>query len=142
MEWTDVPILKKEELKNFSGRRRIIYQEGYIEKLLNIAFDTVLVFDDFKALFIRKQSELNALRSLIIRRRQRKLDIFIVAHGFTEVVPSYLLTFADKFILFRTLDNPYRVKDRFQNYDLIEQAQKRVNQKAVEIKHYHEIIQY
>ncbi len=140
MEWTHIPLLQKNELTTFTNQRRIIYKEGHLQHLLEIAYDTILVFDDFKALFIKKQAEINALRSLIIRRRQRKLDIFIVAHGFTEIIPSYLLTFANQFILFRTLDNPARVKDRFLDFQKISEAQKRVNEFSKQKTHYFEII--
>ena len=110
-----------------------------MQLLAHKAADMIIVFDDFKAFFITKQVELNAIRSLAIRRRQRMLDLFIVAHGFTEIVPSYLFTFASKIILFRTLDNLARIKNRLVDYDRILEAQKRVNSKD---EHHFEILNF
>ncbi len=127
MEWTDIPLVDRKELTTFSGIKRLIYKEGDMRLLAEKIANCVLIFDDFKALFLEKRSEINALRTLAIRRRQRMLDLFIVAHGFTEIVPSYLFTFASKIILFRTLDNLTRIKNRLIDYEQVLAAQQKVN---------------
>ncbi len=139
MEWTDIPLIDRKNLNKFEGTGRLIYRHGDMQLLARSAADMIIVFDDFKAFFITKQVELNAIRSLAIRRRQRMLDIFIVAHGFTEIVPSFLFTFATKIILFRTLDNLARAKKRLVDYDRVLEAQKRVNAKD---EHHFEILNF
>ncbi len=141
-EWRDVPFLRRRELKSFTGLHKIVYREGDLERLANEFRNGVLVFDDFKALFIAKRRELDALRSLAIRRRQRNIDIYISAHGFTEIVPTYLFSFTTKIILFKTLDNPARVRDRLLNYNFILERQRHVNETADRDPHYFEIISF
>jgi len=139
MEWTDIPIIDKKELTSFTGTKRLIYDDGDLQLLAKKYANGILIFDDFKALFLTKQAEINALRTLAIRRRQRMLDLFIVAHGFTEITPSYLFTFSSKIILFKTLDNLSRIKNRLVDYDRVFEAQQKVN-KAKD--HYFEILNF
>lgn len=139
MEWTDVSLINKKELTSFTGTKRLIYEEGDLQLLAKKYAKGILIFDDFKALFLSKQAEINALRTLAIRRRQRMLDLFIVAHGFTEITPSYLFTFASKIILFKTLDNLSRIKTRLVDYDRVFEAQQKVNNAK---DHYFKILNF
>jgi molybdopterin-guanine dinucleotide biosynthesis protein len=141
-EWTHLQNIARKDIKSFSGTKRLIYRENDFIGLNNKLRNAILVCDDFKNFAITKRREIEALRSLAIRRRQKMLDIFIVAHGFTEVVPSFLFTFADKIILFKTNDNPAKVKYRLNDFDKILETQKRVNRKASSEQHYFEIIEY
>lgn len=138
--WQDLNLTNKQKI-NEKGTSKLIYNsDNDIELLAKRFRNGVIVFDDFKALFINKQSEINALRSLVIRRRQRSIDIIITAHGFTEIVPTYLFSFASKIILFKTLDNPARVKERILNFEQVLTTQKRVNEIASKKYHYFEIL--
>lgn len=130
MEWTDYDTIKISELKTFTGIKRIIYFDGLIQTLAAQLVNCVIVFDDFKAFLITKQVELNAIRNLCIRRRQKMLDIFIAGHGFTEITPSFLFTFMSKIVLFKTNDSIVRVKNRIKNFEAVQKAQLNANNRA------------
>ncbi len=98
-----------------------------------------MVFDDCRA-YLLSATDLR-IRQVLIRSRQRMVDVFAVGHGFTEVPPVFF-TFATRIILFRTADNIYRRKDCLKDFDKMVEAQQRVNRKAKSDPHYYEIIKF
>ena len=57
------------------------------------------------------------------------IDIVMCGHGFTDV-PLQAFTNCSEFILFMTKDNIARRKSAIQDYDLVKDAQTRVNLRA------------
>jgi GTPase SAR1 family protein len=98
-----------------------------------------IVFDDCRAYLTDKTDP--RIRIQIIRRRQRMTDIFAVGHGFNEVPPVFF-TYISEIILFRTTDNIIRRKNCLKDFDLMVEAQRRVNLKAKTNPHYFEIIKF
>jgi len=98
-----------------------------------------MVFDDCRAYL--KAATTDAIHQLLVRRRQRMVDVIAVGHGFTEVPPVFF-TFATDIILFRTADNIIRRKDCLKDFDIMVAAQRRVNQKAQSDPHYFEVIKF
>ena len=97
----------------------------------------ILVFDDCRA-YLRSSTD-DRVRQLIIRRRQRMVDVMAVGHGFNEVPPVFF-TFASEIILFRTTDNVARRRDCLRDYPRMAAAQARVNRRAAREPHYFEVI--
>lgn len=98
-----------------------------------------LVFDDCRS-YLKAATD-DIIHALLIRRRQRMVDVFAVGHGFNEVPPVFF-TFPSEIILFRTVDNIDRRKDCLKDFDKMKQAQLRVNQKAETEPHYYEVIKF
>lgn len=140
VEWLEYPenMLQTKKDYMFSGTTRHIYLEDSLQRVDKYTKGT-LVFDDCRSYL--KASTAQEVRNLIIRRRQRQIDIFAVGHGFTEIPPVFF-TFATDIILFRTTDNIVRRKDCLKDYEAVLQLQKRVNQKAVNNPHYYEILKF
>ena len=122
----------------FEGINRHIYLEDSLKKIDKYTRGT-LIFDDCRSYL--KASTAQEVRNLIIRRRQRQIDIFAVGHGFTEIPPVFF-TFATDIILFRTTDNIIRRKDCLKDYEAVLQLQQRINKKSVEDPHYYEILKF
>lgn len=140
MEWSTLPFVHPRfptRIEWYVGARKIIYYKGLIEVIDNNFREGLLIFDDCRAYF---DSSLDRpLHALLIRRRQKMLDIIVCGHGFTEVPPKFF-TFATHFVLFRTTDNIERRKNEIQNFEEMREAQRRVNEKAIKEPHYYEII--
>lgn len=122
----------------FSGNRRHIWdpakKTGTLDKL-EFFYRGIIVFDDCRA-YLQSSTD-DRIRQLLIRRRQRMVDVFAVGHGFNEVPPVFF-TFATDIILFRTTDNIIRRKNCLKNYDEMVKAQVRINRKAEKEPHYFE----
>lgn len=143
IEWTDYEAvtLDKPEDFIFTGIRRHVFdpsKNGTLKKLEYFK-KGILVFDDCRSYFPAKTPQ--ELHQLLIRRRQREVDIFAVGHGFTEVPPVFF-TFANGIFLFRTTDNIIRRKDCLKDFDKTAGAQVRVNHKAKLDPHYFEYIPF
>lgn len=139
-EWNEFPTveLNKREDYEAAGGKRTIYLEKYtLERIKNYYNDGLLVFDDCRAYFRSNVDML--LHNLLIRRRQKMIDIIAVGHGFTEVPPKFF-TFCSEIVLFQTKDDIYKRKNDILQFDRIKEATERVNKKALEEIHYFEII--
>lgn len=143
-EWTDFPLSEMQVQDDFvyEGIKRHIFdpdtKNGTLSRLAYFK-KGIVVFDDCRAYLTERTPP--ELRQLIIRRRQREVDIFAVGHGFKEVPPVFF-TFLTEIILFRTLDNVSLRKNCLKDYPLMLEAQQRVNTHALKDKHYKEIIRY
>ena len=127
---------------NFTGIRRHIFnpakRNGTLDRLEYFK-KGVMVFDDCRA-YLSSATD-DRIRRLIIRRRQRMVDVFAVGHGFNEVPPVFF-TFATDIVLFRTTDNIARRRNCLKDFDRMAEAQNRVNKQAVKNPHYFEIIKF
>ncbi len=140
MEWPSVPFVHPrfpERIERYVGARKIIYEPGILEIISDRFKCGMLVFDDCRAYFDAGLDR--DLHTLLIRRRQKMLDIVAVGHGFTEIPPKFF-TFATDLILFRTIDNIDRRKNVLNNFDEMKVAQGRINQKAAQDPHYYEVL--
>lgn len=113
-EWKQYPILDPKKPGAFANMRsphRLIYSEGDIKLIADPYtgyFDGLLAFDDCRA--YTKPYIQDALRTLIIRRRQRSHDIIAAGHGFTEIPPVFF-TYANRYAIFYTQDNVEKRKE-------------------------------
>jgi hypothetical protein len=147
IEWTDYNEVDLTSPDHFvySGINRHIFKpnskgrkDGTLDRLEFFKKGSI-VFDDCRT-YLGSATD-DRIRQLIIRRRQRMVDVFAVGHGFNEVPPVFF-TFATTIILFRTVDNIARRKNCLKDFDLMEQAQRRVNLKSKTDPHYFEVIKY
>lgn len=143
-EWLDVDQVKipSVELITFEGLRKIIFDDNsIIERLADNRFgfkNGILVFDDCRT-FLDAQVD-KTLRNIVLRPRQRMLDIIYIVHGFREVPPAFL-TYTSTFFLFNTKDSiETRKKDLGMNYDILKQHQIEINKEAGNDEHYFRII--
>ncbi len=143
-EWRDFPLNELQSASDFmfTGICRHIFDphktHGTLQRIEYFKCG-IIVFDDCRAYF--QSATDDKIRQLLIRRRQREVDVFAVGHGFNEVPPVFF-TFNTEIILFRTTDNIIRRKDCLKDYDRALQAQKRVNAKSKLEPHYFEIIKW
>lgn len=146
-EWTDYPEteLKKPSDFKFEGVRRYIWtfinkdDQAAMERLRNFYFDGFLAFDDCRSYLMASTNDW--LKYLYIRRRQKKIDLLLIAHGFTDVPPQAFTNCSDLF-LFRTVDNIVRRKDELRNLEEMMEHQRRINEKAETNPHYYERIKF
>ena len=130
-EWENVPLVSSRfptRIEWYAGARRMIYNKGSLELIIENFRNGVLIMDDCRAYIKAGLDE--TLHSLLIGRRQMDIDIFAVGHGFTEIPPKFF-TFATTYILFRTTDVIERRRPYIMNYEAVEAAQKAVNQLAL-----------
>lgn len=141
-EWLHYPEndLATPDRYNFSGIERHIFSP-YGGSLERIAYFSrgILVFDDCRSYLKAATDE--RIHDILIRRRQRMIDVFAVGHGFNEVPPVFF-TFCSDMFLFRTTDNIARRRDCLQKYDELRAIQARVNTKAKTQPHYNEYIKF
>jgi len=141
-EWTEYPITElREGVKSdflYTGIRRHIWNPKTTMGVLKYFQNGIIVFDDCRAYLRANTSE--DIHQLMIRRRQRGVDIFAVGHGYTEVPPVFF-TFATDFILFLTRDNIERRKYVIRDFDAVKHKTDEVNAIALGLrahpKNYH-----
>lgn len=135
VEWRDFPenpLLRRSDFC-FSGIQRHIFDPNHTLDAISQFKKGILVFDDCRAYF--NDATDPRVRTLLIRRRQREVDVFAVGHGFTQVPPVFF-TFASDYILFKTVDNIDRRKDCITNFDFLKLSQMFVNEKAQTDPHF------
>jgi len=140
LEWYNIPDVwekRPERVSRYVGARKLIYYDGCLKTIQENFRSGLLIFDDCRA-YLTANTEMD-LHNLFIRRRQKGIDIIAVGHGFTEVPPKFF-TFASDLILFRTMDNIERRRQVIRNYDEVEAAQLRINEKALSNPYENEII--
>ncbi len=140
MEWNSVPFVHSdfpERISHYVGIRKIIYFPGLLEIISNNFREGLLIFDDCRSYFTTTTDP--TLLNILIRRRQKMLDVAVVGHGFTQIPPAFF-TFATHYVLFKTIDNIERRKNVIQNFDEMKAAQLRINEKSATDAHYNEII--
>jgi ABC-type taurine transport system ATPase subunit len=120
----------------FTGIQRHIFNpKKEFGTLANLKYfkKGIIIFDDCRGYL--KAATAEEIRQLLIRRRQRMVDVFAVGHGFTEVPPVFF-TFASDFILFRTVDNIRKRKDCLKDFDRMASETEAVNRAAVKNPHF------
>ena len=140
IEWNTIPDVNERlnhHIKESVKFRKIIYQPGALDWIAKYFRNGLLIFDDCRAYLGATTDQ--ELHNLLIRRRQKSIDIIAVGHGFSEVPPKFF-TFASEIILFKTMDSIQRRKNVIRNYDEMAAAQIRVNQAAQTNPYYKEVI--
>ncbi len=140
IEWPGIDFVHDRfphRIQTYVKARKIIYFDGLLPIISENLRNSFLIFDDCRAYFT-SQTHMD-LHQLLIRRRQKMIDIIAVGHGFTEVPPKFF-TFASDIVLFRTIDNIHKRKDYIRNFDEMAEAQIRVNKTAETKPHYFEWI--
>lgn len=127
-EWLEYPqtLLRPGCSEDFlyQGIRRHIWNPKYSMQMLKYFQNGIIVFDDCRAYLTARTHD--DIHQLMIRRRQRNVDIFVVGHGYTEVPPVFF-TFATDFILFQTRDNIDRRKHVIRSYEAVQAKTEEVN---------------
>ncbi len=144
VEWREYRLNALAEPKDFvfNGIERHIFdptpKTGTLARLEYFR-KGIVVFDDCRA-YLQDHTD-NRIREMIIRRRQREIDIFAVGHGFKEVPPVFF-TFLSEVILFRTTDNVALRRNCLKDFERMLAAQTRVNRIASKKPHHFEIIKW
>lgn len=126
VEWTDCPEneLRCKSDYVFTGIQRHIFEPKHTLNAITYFRKGIIVFDDCRSYLSDKTDD--SFRSMFIRKRQRELDIFAVAHGFNQIPPVFF-TFANEYFVFHSTDNIVRRKNCIPDDDTfckIEAAQK------------------
>lgn len=140
IEWNFLPDVNtrlNHHIETYVKFRKLIYQPGALNWLSTYFRNGLLIFDDCRA-YLPANTEMD-LHNLLIRRRQKAIDIIAVGHGFTEVPPKFF-TFASEIILFKTMDNIKKRENVLKDFAKMEEAQARINLKAQTNPHYFEVI--
>lgn len=144
MEWRHLPTLDSgnlaQEVYNLTGHARVIYKgPETMETVIRYYSGGVLVLDDAMAYLGFQTSE--TMRYLYIRRRQRGVDIYLVAHGLRQV-PVQAFTFGSYLILFASTENFSARKRDLQpeTYERIEQAQRELGEECRKNPYTHRVI--
>lgn len=140
MEWSNLPLVNPRfpnRIASYVKARRIIFEPGTLEYVAKNVNRQLVIFDDCRA-YLGAATEQD-LHNLLIRRRQKEIDMIAVGHGFTEIPPKFF-TFASDIILFRTMDNIERRKDVLKDFLTMQAAQTRINAEAQKNPHYFEWI--
>jgi ABC-type Na+ transport system ATPase subunit NatA len=141
VEWNSIPFVNdrfKERISSYKGARRMIFESDTIQLIDQEFRNGVLIFDDCRAYLDAHTSK--ELHTIMVRRRQRDIDVIFVAHGFSDVPPKFF-NFATFYILFKTNENIATRKNRINNYPILAAAQEKVNFEAESNNpYYYEII--
>lgn len=115
LEWSMLPTIDISEITQLKdGKKARIIAPDYkdIVELVNYTNGN-LVLDDCRY-YVRSRIE-EGVRQLLVRRRQKDVDIFAVAHSLNEVPPTFW-TFATHLVLFKIKDNPQRLKQNIPKF--------------------------
>lgn len=115
LEWGSLPTIDMEEItqiKDGASARVIAPDYKSIVSLVNYKHGN-LVLDDCRY-YVRSRIE-EGVRQLLVRRRQKDVDIFAVAHSLNEIPPTFW-TFATHLVLFKIKDNPQRLKQNIPKF--------------------------
>jgi hypothetical protein len=132
-EWTHLreTMLKTAADFDFSGAKRYVWDEDpdVIGRIYKYFFEGLLIFDDCRS-YLSSLIDPN-LKRIFMRRRQMKVDVVLCGHGFSDV-PVQAFTNTSDYFLFLTLDKFKRKKDIIPRYELILEAQQRINARALD----------
>ena len=136
-KFKSINIRDKRAMKNWTKGVRVIQlaeqdTDGYdtFDVLYNkkVFTNGVLVLDDCNT-YVQANPNKH-LMNLLRRKRQYSIDIFAAAHGFTEIPPKFY-SFATKYTLFKTEEDPQRAKRNIDQFDRFVGLRNRVNSKAL-----------
>jgi len=116
MEWSDLVDIDPVRIHEIvpKGKARILAPTPEELEYLKDFTDGNLVLDDCRY-YVKSRIE-HAIRQTLVRRRQKSIDVYAVAHSITEIPPTFWV-FATHLILFKTKDNPSRLKQNIPMYE-------------------------
>lgn len=128
VEWQNLTEIDIKDVKRFKGAAKIVYSEEVLQAVFNDFRNGLLIMDDYRVFDINANSkEAAIMKNFFRRKRQKMLDIAVVAHGFTEVVPTALFTLTDYYVLFETKDSIKKLKEYLLNYEILKKHQEEIN---------------
>lgn len=140
-EWQAIPEVHHSlhhHIATYVGARRLIYQDINTLNVVDQYYKNgLLVLDDCRSYLKANTNEI--ILRILIRRRQRMIDIISIAHGFTMAPPAFF-TYCSRFILFRTVDSIKKREKDLINFPKMEAAQQEVNKQAETNPHFYKII--
>lgn len=140
-EWLDLPMVHPrfpERIASYVGGRRIIVtskQSAY--EAIRIFRNGLLILDDCR-MFLPPYPDTD-LENLVISTRQKDVDLIVVCHGFSQLPPVFF-TFVDYFVLFGTRGNIKERKNYFQDFKMIQEVVRDVNELSKSDPHTFKII--
>ena len=138
-EWTDVEeinITKTKEIHSFTGIRRTIIRPEQFPLLMNFHSGLLLLDDSRRFLTANIGASIDELQ---ISRRQKMLDIVVVAHSFNKIPPGFF-AYATHYVIFKTIETAKKRSAYLFDIDTVLEHESRVNKKAQTNPHYKEII--
>ena len=109
MEWNHYSVINIDDVGKFKkGKARILAPNSEDLDYLIDFQNGCLILDDCR--YYVKSSIEESIRRVLIRRRQNSVDVFAVAHGLSEIPPTFW-TFSTHLILFKTNDSMVRVRN-------------------------------
>ncbi len=125
-DWTEYPLLQSyEEMKDFTGVRKMYFAEGRLEKIKEYYLNGLLVFDDART-YIQAQST-QFMQWLMISRRHEGIDLVSVFHGLDQVPPIYF-KYSSRLVLFHSTGEINKRKSEIaeEKLNLISEAKRQV----------------
>jgi len=138
-EWQEVEMIdiqKTKEVHNFTGIRRSVIRPEQFKFLLSF-HSGLLLFDDARRFLTSNIS--SEIDSLQISRRQKMLDIVVVAHSFNKIPPGFF-AYATHYIMFKTVETARKRSSYLFDIEEVLKVETSVNKKAQTNPHYFEII--
>lgn len=130
-EWRQLPVVEQpRDIFYLNGAARMIYRdENTIQTAIRYYSGGALILDDAMA-YLGFQTP-DTMRYLYIRRRQRGVDVYLVAHGLRQVPPQ-AFTFGSYLVLFATTENFTSRRKELdpEIYNRIIEAQSQMNTEA------------
>lgn len=139
-EWKHIPIISAKDVRTFKGVGKLIYESDTLKLVENSYSGGALILDD--AMSYLDEVTPDSMQYLYIRRRQKGVDIYIVAHGLKQLPPK-AFTFASWLILFNSVENFSTRKNLLHpdNYNKIINAQNEIMKKvSAGFPYYYKII--
>jgi hypothetical protein len=136
----DYPQILPHQILSFTGRARLLcYTEEEFAWVAKRVENCMLISDDFRNYLPKPQMNPD-VRRMFIDRRHKKIDIYMAAHGFTQVPPE-LFSWVNYVFLFKTNDNPKRHANKLLNLAAVMESQQKINQEFEKNPYYFEILQ-
>lgn len=130
--------ISADQVATFTGHARYMcYDPSDLEAIASSISNCTLISDDFRNYLDANVSR--EVRGLFIERRHKGIDMYLAAHGFTQV-PPVMWAYLDLIMIFRTKDNPHRYRNHFQNYEEMIQVIEEVNHLAESNPYAHQIV--
>lgn len=119
MEWSDLPEVEATQIRSLQPQAKARIVGPSVDELDYLIDYTNgnLVLDDCRY-YVKSRIE-ESVRRTLVRRRQKSIDVYAVAHSLTEVPPTFWV-FCTHLILFKTRDNTQRLKQNIPKYRELE----------------------
>jgi len=131
--------IKELKTYKYTGIRKQYFSKDNLQEINENFKNGLIIFDDVRFMLPSNIENFKPFYNLLIRRRQKNIDLYFTSHALTEVPPK-LYTFLNYLILFRTSDNIDRYKKYILKFDYLKQKQNKINNITSEKPHYYEVL--